>query len=87
MATHGNRGVNETPQDTAEETLFSIGSDLEGSIGKIECLSALVGRMADDAEPDRDALILFHFLFTLQALHREQRAIFERLHAHATGRA
>jgi hypothetical protein len=87
MATHANTTVTEDAQETAEDTLFNIGSDLEGSIGKLECLSALIGRMADDEAAGPDALILFHFLYSLQALHEEQQAIFHRLHARAKGRA
>jgi hypothetical protein len=87
MATHANTTVTEDKQATAEDTLFNIGSDLEGSIGKLECLSALIGRMADDEAAGQDALILFHFLYSLQDLHQEQQAIFLRLHARATGEA
>lgn len=76
MATHANTTVTEDKQATADDTLFNIGSDLEGSIGKLECLSALIGRMADDEAAGQDALILFHFLYSLQDLHREQQAIF-----------
>ena len=87
MATCQSETVNSVPQDPDNEpdTLFRIGSDLETVIGKIECLSALFGRLAD-AE-DEDALLFFSFMHNIQFIRDEARGVFHRLQAQACGRA
>jgi hypothetical protein len=86
MAAQANKGVNDVPQGGAD-TLLDIASDLEGSVGKVECLSALLGQMAEQAGGEAGALVLFHLMYSVQAIYREQRGIVDQLYAKAWGRA
>jgi hypothetical protein len=63
------------------ESLFSIGTDLEGALGKLQALSAVFGRLAD-AEDD-NALLFFSFMFSLNAIRDEANGVFRRLHVRA----
>jgi hypothetical protein len=87
MATCQSETVNSVLQapDAEPDTLFDIGSDLETVIGKIECLAALFGRLADSE--DDDTLMFFNFMFNTQFIAKEARGVFDRLHARACGEA
>ena len=63
------------------DSLYSIGSDLEGSLRKLQALSAVFGRLAD-AEDD-DALMFYSFMYSLNAIRDEANGVFRRLHARA----
>ena len=78
----GVRGASDTSLSGIEaDSLYSIGSDLEGALGKLQALSAVFGRLAD-AE-DNDALMFYSFMYSLNAIRDEANGVFRRLHASA----
>jgi hypothetical protein len=78
----GVRGASDTAMSSiATDSLYNIGSDLEGTLGKLQALSAVFGRLAD-AE-DNEALMFFSFMYSLNAIRDEANGVFRRVHARA----
>ena len=78
----GVRGASGSSVSSIEtDRLYSIGSDLEGSLGKLQALSAVFGRLADAEEGD--ALMFYSFMYSLNAIRDEANGVFRRLHVRA----
>src|SRR5690348_12478822 len=58
------------------ESLRRIATDLETAVGKIDALTALLGRLADDGGDD--ALTLFSLMYSTRAIHDEAKDVFGR---------